>query len=611
MNKLKPRWISRWAVMPIVFMVSFSLSTSLSKANAQEDDWSKTGLTQARLIINLLQINNCKDKSVWMGCLFAIGKLLSPSSQGEIYFVEQPQLDADVQVLISCPKTSLVTLKTLPKERKQYLLAHSKWRERTLDILERVYGSEVNVPGGLARLFIEPKAVASAAAVQELSCYKAKLIEQSKVEPLKQDQMVRAINTWAQFVFDGHSRFTPFADTQIDNGATVLPFAGIGVGISNLDKHYIVQSTFVGGGAHGSLLKGDEIVAVNGKRTSELTNMQEMIDLVKGPQGTSVDVVIRRIGQDGKAAEIPFKFVRKPVSYERLVFKWNAKPRQLEISLFDFMGLDICAKMKSEIQAKNPASVILDLRGNPGGLVDMANCISGLFIGPEIPVMQQAEVRAVNSGKDSRPSVLFSPRGSNYTYTGPIAVLVNSGSASASEVVSAALKEYNRAVIIGERTFGKGSAQTAKSVHNLFPSVALMSTDSYWINPSGQSIHAKGVSPDIEVYESPEGKDHRDGGSDEEFVSWLGVKAFEKPLLKDVRAEILVSIPDTCMAIRSRVFANFDEMIKEVKGDYQMDTANRVLECMSSLKYSWQVPKTNRHEVHNNIYGRNVRIDLN
>jgi len=284
----------------------------------------------------------------------------------------------------------------------------------------------------------------------------------------------------------------------------------------------------------------------------------------------------------------------------------------LTIRLGDFQGFEICDSMASELESKNPEKVILDLRSNPGGYLFMANCINGLFLGNDLPVVQTAEAEVVNDNQTPKPAVAFSSESKKYTYKGPLVVLVDSNSASASEVVSGALKDYGRAVIVGERTFGKGSAQDTVSAGHYFPKVELRKTSNYWVSPSGYSVHALGVTPDITVLLTPFSKDERNGGSYEETVSWMGVKAFEKPILKNVTPIIDTSVKSNsfneCRTAQPKQFASMDEMIKAVKGDYQFDLALQVSNCLKKAGFYWQMPRSNRLDVFNNVYGRKVEV---
>jgi carboxyl-terminal processing protease len=160
------------------------------------------------------------------------------------------------------------------------------------------------------------------------------------------------------------------------------------------------------------------------------------------------------------------------------------------VSLFDFSS-DASAKLKDaleELEQQNPTGLILDLRGNPGGWLNEAVLTTGLFV-------PQDEIVVIERYKEMEPETLRTPN-SPVVPDLPMVVLIDGGSASASEIVAGALQDYGRATLIGEQTFGKGSVQWP---HELSNGAELRVTVARWFTPNDRAIHGQGLDPDIEA----------------------------------------------------------------------------------------------------------------
>jgi len=243
--------------------------------------------------------------------------------------------------------------------------------------------------------------------------------------------------------------------------------------------------------AKAGVKAGDYIVKINGKQVQGKTLM-EAVNLMRGPVGTSIDITIRR--KNLKKAKV-IKIVREVIQVRSVVAKVvDKKIGYLRLRAFNENSSNQLKKEISKIE-KNPKMVgyILDLRNNPGGLLSQAIEISDFFL-------ENGEIVSTRGRKKKEDRRFFARKGDKIKGK-PLIVLINKGSASASEIVAGALQDQKRAVLLGETTFGKGSVQSIIPLKNRG---ALRLTISKYYLPSGKSISEIGVIPDITVEEEGE-----------------------------------------------------------------------------------------------------------
>ncbi len=239
--------------------------------------------------------------------------------------------------------------------------------------------------------------------------------------------------------------------------------------------------------ARAGVLSGDMIVKINGKATKDMS-LPEAVAMMRGNIGSKIDIAVARKGAD---KPIEFSLKREQIRVQSVKsFLLDGDMIYLRISSFQertTQDLKLAyEKMKKKVG--DVTGVILDLRGNPGGLLDEAVGVVNLFI-DEGPVVHTI-------GRDkSKKSTEFAQKGRKIIDV-PTVVLVDGGSASASEIVAGALKDYGRAIVAGNTTFGKGSVQTIIPVAD---DAGLKLTIARYYTPSGNSIQAKGITPDVEI----------------------------------------------------------------------------------------------------------------
>jgi carboxyl-terminal processing protease len=236
---------------------------------------------------------------------------------------------------------------------------------------------------------------------------------------------------------------------------------------------------------------GDYIVKINTEQVRGKTLM-EAVNLMRGPVNSSIEITVRRKGL--KKAKI-FKITREIIEVRSVVSKlFDNKVGYLRLRAFNQNSSDQLKKEISKIEKnKKLVGYILDLRNNPGGLLNQAIEISDLFL-------NDGEIVSTK-GRKNRENRKFFAREGDKIKGKPLIVLINNGSASASEIVAGALQDQKRAVLLGETTFGKGSVQSIIPLKN---KGALRLTISKYYLPSGKSISEVGVLPDIKIEEEGE-----------------------------------------------------------------------------------------------------------
>lgn len=232
------------------------------------------------------------------------------------------------------------------------------------------------------------------------------------------------------------------------------------------------------------LRSGDKIFAIDGKDTSGM-GLDEAVHLIRGPKGTTVTLTI---WHEGETKTKNVDVVRDVIDIKTV--SWELKGNKIAYLKVSHFSEDTWKDFKNTARVvvrANPNGLILDLRNNPGGYLDTAVNMAGYWIDREIVVFSKTA-----EGKEKE----YRAQGWADLKHIPTIVLVNQGSASASEILAGALQDYNQATILGEKTFGKGSVQ---ELETLSDNSALKLTVAYWYTPLGRSINEEGIIPDIEV----------------------------------------------------------------------------------------------------------------
>jgi len=312
-------------------------------------------------------------------------------------------------------------------------------------------------------------------------------IEKNYVEPQDPQKMIYgAIKGMVQNL-DPHSSFMTREEHQDLLIETKGSFSGVGIEISVRDNVLTVVSPIEGTPAHAAGIQaGDKIVRIDDKSTNDMT-LSDAVKSIRGKKGTKVKLTVIR-----EAADKPLEFtITRDVIPLKSVRHYLLTPDigYVRISTFQSnSSRDLNAALEKLETGRNLKGLILDLRNNPGGLLSQAIEVSDIFLDSGLIVSTKGR----NPSQDMEVFAHKNKAGREY----PIIVMVNEGSASASEIVAGALQDNKRALTLGTRTFGKGSVQT---ILPLSDGSGLRLTTAKYYTPSGRSIQLSGITPDIEV----------------------------------------------------------------------------------------------------------------
>jgi carboxyl-terminal processing protease len=292
---------------------------------------------------------------------------------------------------------------------------------------------------------------------------------------------------------DPHSDFLDARHYEVLREEMQNEFGGIGVQVELQDGHVVVISPIAGTpGERAGVLRGDRIVRVNGEDMAG-TAMDRVVTRLRGQPGTLVTVTFYRPGTEAEYT-VDIRRERIRVESVREVRMLPENTGYIQLTQFsERTGAELREGLQ-RLAAEGMQALVLDLRNNPGGLLTAAVEVAEAFF-PRGELIVYTQGRQRTDREEFRSSLRGEP------VKVPVAVLINSGSASASEIVAGALKDTKRAVIVGERSFGKGSVQ---SIFRLKDGEALRLTTARYFTPGGETIHEQGVVPDVELVMTPE-----------------------------------------------------------------------------------------------------------
>jgi len=260
-------------------------------------------------------------------------------------------------------------------------------------------------------------------------------------------------------------------------------FEGIGaeIGVKN-DVLTIVSPLADSPAEKAGIKAGDAVLYINGTDTKGMAQDQA-VQLIRGKKGTKVKLVINR---EGFEAPKEFEITRDKIVVKSVQWRMEGDYAYIKVLQFGNDTAKDFDKVVGSVVMKNPKGIILDLRNNPGGYLDAAIKMAGEWIPNDIVVYEK--YRDQNEG--------FKANGKGRLKDFKTVVLINKGSASGSEIVAGALKDYNRAVLVGEKSFGKGSVQDYKEYGD---GSALKMTIALWLTPNGNSINGQGIEPNVKA----------------------------------------------------------------------------------------------------------------
>ncbi len=314
------------------------------------------------------------------------------------------------------------------------------------------------------------------------------MVQKNYVEDVDSKKLLEGAINGMMKSLDPHSTYMTaemYKDLEMETRGS---FGGIGIEITMKKDILTVVSPIEDTPAYNAGIKaGDHIIQIDGKSTKDITIM-EAVKKLRGPKDSKVTVTIMR---EDMTKPKDFVITRSIIKIRSVKSKiYDDHIAYIRVSSFQERTADDLKKVLSDIKAKNGVleGIILDLRNNPGGLLNQAVAVADVFLKSGVIVTTRGRTRNMETksvAKDDGDEPMC-----------PIVALVNEGTASAAEIVSGALQDNGRALILGTQTFGKGSVQT---VIPLEDGSALKLTTAKYYTPSGRSIQAEGIKPDIIV----------------------------------------------------------------------------------------------------------------
>jgi len=391
-------------------------------------------------------------------------------------------------------------------------------------------------------------------------------IRSQYVEEVDEAELIEAAINGMLTSLDPHSSYLSpkaAADMRVQ---TRGEFGGLGIEVTQQDGFVKVVSPIDGTPADAAGIEaGDFITHVDGETVLGLT-LNQAVEMMRGPVGSEIIITVVREGEDE-----PFdvSIIRDTIKLTAVISRVEGSSVVLRITTFNdqtYPNLsDGIAKQVEELGGiDNVNGFVLDLRNNPGGLLSQAIRVSDAFL-------EKGEIVSTR-GRDPQDGDRYNASPDDLAEGKPIVVLINGGSASASEIVAGALQDHRRAVVVGTRSFGKGSVQT---VMPLGGDGAIRLTTARYYTPSGRSIQALGVSPDI-IVEQPRREDNEEA-EDEEGTSQRRSEA-------DLRGSLLNdSLSDEEIEQIEADQAEAEMAAKLRNDDFQLSYAIDLLKGMTAL----------------------------
>jgi len=354
-----------------------------------------------------------------------------------------------------------------------------------------VMGLSLSIGGGLLS---ENRPLNSEELAWEQAQFFAEVLERVKreyVEPIDDATLLESAIRGMVGDLDAHSEYLDANEYRDIRVSTTGSYTGVGIEVAEVDDAIRVISPIAGSpAARAGIQSGDELVAVDGLSVAD-GRMQDTMGLLRGQAGSNVTLSVLR-------DEVVLDYdMRRQIIRVASVHKEFLSPSYgyVRVNQFSDNTAEEVSRAVDELQEASGGmldGLVLDLRNNPGGVLDAAVGVSDLFLDAGVIVTAAGRTREARFTRSAHRGDILDGAA--------MVVLVNSGSASASEIVAGALQDHNRATIVGTPTFGKGLVQT---VMPLSRGRAIKLTTSRYYTPSGDSIHEVGVQPDVFVAESP------------------------------------------------------------------------------------------------------------
>ena len=336
------------------------------------------------------------------------------------------------------------------------------------------------------------------------------MIKTDYVEPVEEKKLITDAISGMVSSLDPHSQYFDKKSYKEFREGTTGRFVGVGIEITQEDGLVKVVSPIEGSPAYRAGLKTNDLITKIDDVAVKGLSLNEAVKRMRGEPNTKVLLMIFRKDEN---RSFPVTITREEIKTQSVKGKvFEPGYAWVRLSQFQERTVDDFARKIEEIYKQEPRlkGIVLDLRNDPGGLLDAAVAVSAAFLPENVTVVSTNGQLAESKFTFKAAPEFYQRRGSNDPLKRlpaalkkvPLVVLVNEGSASASEIVAGALQDHKRATIMGSQTFGKGSVQT---VRPLGPDTGLKITTARYYTPSGKSIQARGIVPDVMVDETAEG----------------------------------------------------------------------------------------------------------
>lgn len=319
----------------------------------------------------------------------------------------------------------------------------------------------------------------------------AKILKAAQMVDYKSVAVGNGINGFLSVYKDPHTYIMPTKYYEEVSSKVDRSNLFVGISFEKKSEAIFVRKVYKGSDAEASGLKAqDQLIQLNGVSAAELL-LADISTVLRDGKSKQFDLMIKR---DGQVRTVTIK--RNFKTLKHVVAEKRSSLRDYSVITLSKFNTGVCDEVASKIKELSVdavSGVVLDLRDNPGGQLDEAACLAGLFIGIN------KKIYSVKYFDPLKTDEVVLTSGS-LLYTGPLVVLVNSSSASASELLAGALQDYNRAVLVGERTFGKGTFQEPEPwIKN--SKISLFKTQGFYLLPGGESPQLRGIAPDFVQFE--------------------------------------------------------------------------------------------------------------
>lgn len=315
------------------------------------------------------------------------------------------------------------------------------------------------------------------------------ILQDEYIEPAALDDQKMIYGAAAAMVAavgDPHTAFVEPAAAAIIDEDMQGSFEGIGATVDMVDGQVVIVRPLPGSPAEQAGIKAGDVILAADDSPLEGMSLTDAITLIRGPRGSKVALLIQR---EGVAEPFVIEVVRDRIELETVEYRMlDDGIAYVRLAEFNAVAGDKLDEALKELLAQNPKGLILDLRDNPGGYLHIAVDVAGQFL--------ERNTLILTERLRDQPDQEFRVRGTGRATQVPLAVLVNGGSASASEIVAGAVQDHARGTLVGETTFGKGSVQ---QTHTLSDGSSLRVTIARWLLPGGRNLDGDGIVPDVQV----------------------------------------------------------------------------------------------------------------